>query len=512
MDVAVWQAGSIVLGSVLASFFVFSILMRRRHPNPQSFGAVPVAAPISSIILRNGFVADISEETAKSLGLDLDQSIAWSDLHRVFHQRFTDFPDHPPKEALALSAVEPEDDDQLVITPHVETMRLELVGRLPSLADKHNYLRSAEKAEMLSAAVDLTPSPVWRLSTEGRIIWANHAYWELVKTVGHEPADAPLAGTEHVDESDQHPLRLSKTLEDGTDLWLEVTAISIGTDKLCFANDIAALVHAEIAQRNFVQTLAKTFAHLPIGLAIFDRKRQLALFNPALVDLTALSAEFLSARPNMFAFFDHLREARMMPEPKNYGHWRNDMADLVRAACDDRYCETWTLPSGLTYKVTGRPHPDGAIAFLIEDISAEISLTRRFRAELDRSQSALDTLDDAVAIFSQVGLLTICNASYQKMWDCDPDSGFNDMSVLDASRMWQVSCKPNPIWAEIRDFVIAESDRAEWCAKVVHKVFGEMRCHVSPLKGGSTLIRFEPALAWHLERGEEGQKTMEIAH
>jgi hypothetical protein len=63
--------------------------------------------------------------------------------------------------------------------------------------------------------------------------------------------------------------------------------------------DITEIVRAQQAQKNFVQTLTKTFATLAIGLAIFDRNRQLMLFNPALIDLPALPADFLSARPNL---------------------------------------------------------------------------------------------------------------------------------------------------------------------------------------------------------------------
>jgi hypothetical protein len=41
-------------------------------------------------------------------------------------------------------------------------------------------------------------------------------------------------------------------------------------------------------------------------------------------------------------------------------------------------------------RVTGRPHPNGAIAFLFEDISQEVSLTRRFRTDLDLDRGILD--------------------------------------------------------------------------------------------------------------------------
>ena len=40
------------------------------------------------------------------------------------------------------------------------------------------------------------------------------------------------------------------------------------------------------------------------------------LFNPALIDLTALPADFLSARPNFLTAFDKLWDNQIMPETK----------------------------------------------------------------------------------------------------------------------------------------------------------------------------------------------------
>ncbi len=177
-------------------------------------------------------------------------------------------------------------------------------------------------------------------------------------------------------------------------------------------DELVKLVKTEDAQRDFVQTLAKTFAQLSTSLAIFNRDRQLALFNPALVDLTGLSVSFLSPRPTIDSFFDALRENRRMPEPKNYKTWRHRMADLISAAETGQFEETWSLETGQTYRVTGRPHPDGAIAFLLEDISTEVLLTRNFRAELEMGQSLVDTFDDALAVFSHAGVLTFSNKAY----------------------------------------------------------------------------------------------------
>jgi len=67
----------------------------------------------------------------------------------------------------------------------------------------------------------------------------------------------------------------------------------------------------------FVQTLTKTFCPAVRSVAIFDTQKILVLFNPALIDLTGLGAQFLSARPEIQTFFDKLRENVKIPNPKN---------------------------------------------------------------------------------------------------------------------------------------------------------------------------------------------------
>ena len=61
------------------------------------------------------------------------------------------------------------------------------------------------------------------------------------------------------------------------------------------------------------------------------------------------------------------------------------------------------LPNGLTYRVRGRPHPNGALAFLFENISAEISLTRKFRTKLDGLDTIIQNLEQIVVLEVYVG-------------------------------------------------------------------------------------------------------------
>jgi len=420
----------------------------------------------------------------------------WNRIRSALSHRFAGLPEQPlwrdGSGQVSLPSSYPDDDALLVMDWWDNHTRLALVEQTiaSGAPDK-------DEAGWLRQAVTAAPYPIWQSDSNGRVQWANTAYQELVERFksgmsdhsANEPLFDPPLETDNATSSCRISIAPAGSVQP---YWFDIRSTRLESGWMNYATDVNAVVNAEIAQRNFVQTLTKTFAQLSIGLAIFDRKRQLALFNPALIDLTSLSAEFLSSRPNLLSFFDQLRDRQMMPEPKNYRSWRDQIADLVAAADNGQYRETWTLPSGLTYRISGRPHPDGAVAFLFEDISAEISLTRRFRAQLELAQSALNTLEQAVAVFSSSGVLAFSNSPYRVMWGLDGECGFNDISVMDASRHWQAASKPTPVWGDLRDFVVQFGERTNWDADVMLKDGRIITCQVIPMAGGATLVLFEP--------------------
>lgn len=350
--------------------------------------------------------------------------------------------------------------------------------------------------------------PIWVTDSDNRLFWGNRVYHDLAKSLGHPQGEDQtildgLDPTRGLPDREQRRFRL--TFPDGTsDRWIDVTETAENGLTMHHATDVTAVVQAEQAQRSFVQTLTKTFAQLSTGLAIFDRSRQLALFNPALIDLTGLSAEFLSSRPGYLSFFDKLRDASVMPEPRSYARWRERIFDLIAAAEDGNYQETWALPSGRTYRVTGRPHPNGAVAFLLEDISGEVTLTRRFREQLDISHAVIESLEEAVAVFSPEGALSYANSAYHDLWQTSGEQRTGDrhglgLSVSDASRAWQTQCEASPVWGDFRDFVIGLEERAEWDATVQLKDGRPLDCRFRPLNGGATLVMFCPQPAQTME-------------
>lgn len=375
------------------------------------------------------------------------------------------------------------DPDQSGETANIDVQSLDVMEReletLRSIAEESHFL-------------------MWRQDSQNQVTWVNRAYLDLVERVkGKEaterwPPPALFDLVSHKSAGTIQATRLSLIDEtSGRSRWYEVNAVSIGHDLLVTAVNADATVTAENQLREFMQTLTKTFAHLPIGLVVFDRARRLALFNPALTDLTGLPPDFLTARPTLFGFLDKLRERQMVPEPKDYKTWRSRIVELEAAAADGSYAETWALPNGQTYRVTGRPHPDGAVAFLFEDISAEISLTRRFRSELEIGQSAVDCFEDAIAVFSSSGTLVLSNAAYDELWSTVPEMSTSDTNVMQATRTWMATTVPTPVWGDFREFVDRTKDRSEWSADVRLKDGRPVLCRFLPAAGGATLVRFQ---------------------
>lgn len=309
------------------------------------------------------------------------------------------------------------------------------------VVDSMSQQAMEEELDLLRRSLDQTPMLVWRQDGEDRVTWANAAYLRRAEAQADEPIGWPLprlldaprpvpgAGTR---------TRRASLNQNGAVSWYDCHSHQTGDQTMMFALPADAAVRAERSLREFVQTLTKTFADLPIGLAIFDRQRHLQLFNPALIDLTNLPTGFLTARPTLFDLLDKLRELRMVPEPKDFRSWRQQMSNLESSAATGHHVEEWSLPGGQTYRVTGRPHPDGAVAFLFEDITSEMTLTRRFRAELTLGHSILDNLGEAVAVFAPGGQMVTCNRVYRDLW---PGAAG---SLSGAVASWQAHAQAGP--------------------------------------------------------------------
>ncbi|MFN5998242.1 MAG: PAS-domain containing protein [Paracoccaceae bacterium] len=353
---------------------------------------------------------------------------------------------------------------------------------------------AALQQEVMTQRAVLSRAPVlmWKESVDGSVIWANHAY--LIRAVELLPEGEDLSWPlpklfdQQATPSTRLP-RLKLQMPSGAE-WYDLVRMPQADETLCYALAADKAVQAETSLREFMQTLTKTFADLPIGLAIFDRSRCLQMFNPALADLTTLTPEMLIARPSLNAFLDAMRAKAMIPEPRDYRSWRKQLARLEEEASMGLFEETWSLPGGQTYRVIGRPHPNGALAFMFEDISHEMSRTRRYRADVELGQSVIDAVEDAVAVFSQGGQLVMSNHAYAQLWQHDPQVLLSEASISTLCAWWRDHAAPTLLWDDATDYVTSTGDRAPWEGDVRLLDGRLVSCRFRPLTGSATLITF----------------------
>ncbi len=477
---------AVLLASVVGALVVLWLCGVLLGRSKQSSGP-QVSSRENTVLLRHGVVEDHDVNFSDLLAKIED----WFDLRAWLNDRFVGLPEHLPDDATSTQSFQsrrhPEDAASITLSADGGVTRVTLNDPvLCQPADRHQTLQLQVALAEDRTALEGSPCAIWKTTPEGDVTWRNDACQRLL---GDKVADI-VEGSEipqGLGDTSNARLAVERPQGDGK-VWFDVHLLATERCNIYYASDVSNAVQAEAAQREFVQTLTKTFANLTTGLAIFDRNKQLALFNPALVDLTLLPAEFLSGRPSLMSFFDNLRDRQVMPEPKSYSEWRAQINAMIETATDGLYQETWSLPSDVTYRVTGRPHPDGAVAFLFEDITAEISLTRRFRAQNDLRQSVLDMLDHAVAVIAANNVVIFCNATWTDMFGVDPDTSFAELGIRDLVAICRQKYPHPDFWhtVEVQTTCNTLSHQIEDYIEMNDATL--LHCRLVPASGGAAII------------------------
>lgn len=232
-------------------------------------------------------------------------------------------------------------------------------------------------------------------------------------------------------------------------------------DRIGFASDAGTAASAERTLTRFVQTMTETFAHLTVGLAIFDRNQTLALFNPALVQMWQLEPAWLARRPSLRDIVDELRSSRRLPELQDFHKWRTELLSLFDNTEAADYEELWHLPNGSNIRVLARPHPHGSLAFIFDDVTERMRLEQRYRHSIDLRRVTLDRLNEGIAVFGANGLLQFINQAFHELWGTNSESVYAAMHVRQLIPQCQQLTPDKDIWKRLHSFVTGEDNRRE---------------------------------------------------
>jgi PAS domain-containing protein len=512
LSLTIVTSASLVVLGCLAIFAAMS----REHAHPEiAFGQGDQDAVF---IFRESEMIDCSDQGRKLLdmlgeaGATTRRSAIWARLRAYLDPRFPEL-EQALKGLAGTGQAELQSsmDDGLVLglryrsgLTHLRLTDTSAEGALVAI-DRLSFNALQNELRTLRHVARNVPSLIWKTEADGRVVWANSAYLKTLEQIRPKDAELTWPLPDLFGEDDSADKVRLALRQDEVVRWFAHSEAACDDQILHFAVPIDSAVQSEASRRETLQTLTRTFACLPIGLALFDAERRLQVFNPALIDLTGLEPLFLAARPSFEQVLYALRETRMLPEPKDFQNWRREIIEMEKAAETGEYAEEWCLDGGRIFYVTGRPQPNGAIALFIEDVTTEAALTRNFRNEIETAHHVLDALIDGIVVFGLAGQALLANDGYRQLWKTDPCADLADGGLAQAMALWSDACVPTTFWARLAEFVTRSDAREEISGSAALRTGIPLALRARRLAGGAVMVMFQPlAQGLSLQRPDLG--------
>lgn len=265
--------------------------------------------------------------------------------------------------------------------------------------------------------------------------------------------------------------------------------------RIGLATDAGTAASAERTLTRFVQTMTETFAHLTVGLAIFDRNQTLALFNPALVQMWQVEPAWLARRPSLRDIIDELRTTRRLPELQDFHKWRSRLLGLFENTEAADYEDLWSLADGSNIRVLARPHPHGSLAFIFDDVTERVRLEQRYRHSIDLRRATLDRLTEGIAVFGANGLLQFVNQAFHETWGTDSETVYAAMHARQLVGLCEKLSLNDPLWSRLHSFITGDESRWSWSSQLQMGSGRRLQVRVAPLPDGSTMAVFSDSLS-----------------
>lgn len=368
----------------------------------------------------------------------------------------------------------------------------ERVNAADSVLKKHRW-----EQETLRGLVESAPIIAWNRNEDGSLNWTAGQIHTRSGGVSAEQAVGLIVARTKLN---RHPIAPDMPQKSRIEIVINGASetVSLHVDEVLqpdgtrigFATDAGIAASAERTLTRFVQTMTETFAHLTVGLAIFDRNQTLALFNPALVQMWQVEPAWLARRPSLREIIDELRSTRRLPELQDYHTWRSRLLSLFENTEAADYEELWHLADGSNIRVLARPHPHGSLAFIFDDVTERMRLEQRYRHSIDLRRATLDKLAEGIAVFGPNGLLQFVNRAFHEIWKTNGDTVYAAMHARQLVETCEQLTVESETWQRLYAYITGEENRQEWTTRATMRSGRVLTARFSPLPDGSTMAVF----------------------
>ena len=359
---------------------------------------------------------------------------------------------------------------------------------------------AAEQGGDFKAILDALPFPVWLRDKGLALAWGNHAFLKGAGAKDLETArreqrtldkgEHDLAASARAQNAPQQSRRFSVMA--GQRRALDFTEIPLGdAGVIGAAVDVTEVTAVEARLQQHADAHADTLDKLQTAVAIFGRDQKLSFYNKAFVKLWCLTETFLDKHPSDSEILDRLREARKLPEQRDYPAWKRTRLALYQDSARENSSEdTWHLPGGQTIRVMTQPHPFGGLTFLYEDVTARLNLQSDYNTLIKVQSATLNTLSEGVAVFGPDGKLKFHNAAFARIWEFGPDDLQDEPHARTIAALSRDKFGDSAIWDQLIQAIVAGASARE-LGDVERSDRSILSLSTSPLPDGATLVTFK---------------------
>ncbi|CCW19672.1 FIG056333: sensor [Sphingobium indicum BiD32] len=304
-------------------------------------------------------------------------------------------------------------------------------SEIQALKGQVDQLRDA--LEALAGLVEAAPFPMWHRTPDLRLSLVNSAYVRAVdgtdarEVIGSgvelvEPVSGltPQAAAADALARGEPVERMVPATIDGERRTMRVVDVPLGEAGVAgYAVDQHELEQARVEHRRLEAAQRDLLDRLSAGVARFGPDRALRFWNQPFISLFALHQEQLADAPLFERVLDEMRDARRLPEHRDFPAWRGERRDWFLSP--DPVEENWLLQDGTHLRVYAQPLPDGGLLLIFEDRTEQVQLSSARDTLLRVRTATFDNLFESIGVFSSDGRLQMWNSRFRTVWGADEE-------------------------------------------------------------------------------------------
>ncbi|MCB1651417.1 MAG: PAS-domain containing protein, partial [Alphaproteobacteria bacterium] len=306
--------------------------------------------------------------------------------------------------------------------------------------EKEAYFRRLE------CAFDSILSPRWLRDKDGKLIWVNRTYTDVV---GHTLTDivrdqkeltgsvrkTQLKAKAAQDKTLLGPEQALKALETGEPqkarahvnvggqrLLMQILEIPMPELQMTLgvAEDISEQEEIQNRLARYQSSHRELLEQLRSAVAIYTADERLEFYNSAFAQLWRLEDGWLNTRPSLGEIMEKLRETRRLPEQADFRHFKQSWLSMFTALIDPHE-EMLYLPDGSAVRMLVIPHSMGGLMMNFEDVTSRLELESSYNTLIAVQKETLDNLSEGVAVYGGDGRLKLWNPAFGRLWNLNPE-------------------------------------------------------------------------------------------